>query len=138
MWYMFEVISHYNTDPSGGFITIWWGGNTSIVDFDLKVVEEGTRLDCSHCLPAKAMTRHLCALSLFVRKVMKPVVFALMTKEVRARTLEHYVADSNYVEILSEFGITREMLPTEMGGTVNFDQREWVAQRRAIELEEID
>lgn len=135
---MLEVISQNNTDPSGGFITIMWDGNTSIADFDLKVFEQSTRLDCSHCLPAKSINRHLCALSLFVRKVMKPVVFAVMTKEVRARTLDHHATDGNYVEILSEFGITKEMLPTEMGGSVRLDQQAWISERRSIELEEIE
>jgi hypothetical protein len=69
---------------------------------------------------------------------MKPIVFAVMTKEARARTLVHDDENSNYVGVLSQFGITREMLPIEMGGTVRLDQRQWMVERRAIELDEIE
>jgi hypothetical protein len=31
----------------------------------------------------------------------------------------------------------KDMLPTQMGGTIELSQSEWIANRRAVELEEI-
>jgi hypothetical protein len=138
LWYMLELISEKTTDSSSGFILLMWDGDTSIADFDLKLFEHASRLECSRCYPVKALTNHLCSLTYFVRKIMKPIVFAVMTKEARARTLVHDDENSNYVGVLSQFGITREMLPIEMGGTVRLDQRQWMVERRAIELDEIE
>jgi hypothetical protein len=135
---MLELISEKTTDSSSGFILLMWDGDTSIADFDLKLFEHASRLECSRCYPVKALTNHLCSLTYFVRKIMKPIVFAVMTKEARARTLVHDDENSNYVGVLSQFGITREMLPIEMGGTVRLDQRQWMVERRAIELDEIE
>jgi hypothetical protein len=49
----------------------------------------------------------------------------------------HDVSENEIVHALSEYGISREMLPTEMGGTVELNPTEWIAQRRAAEMEEI-
>jgi hypothetical protein len=61
-----------------------------------------------------------------------------MDKRIRSRTLFHDVPESQIVDILSSYGILKEMLPTEMGGTVRLNQAEWMASRRAAEREEID
>lgn len=68
---------------------------------------------------------------------MKPVIFAMMNKRTRARTLMHDVRESEYVSVLSGFGITKGMLPTDMGGDVAVDVSAWIANRRAEEMKEI-
>ena len=40
-------------------------------------------------------------------------------------------------DILSDYGIHVDMLPTGMGGSIHLDQAEWIANRRAAELMEI-
>lgn len=125
-----------NKDVSGGFVMIIWDKHTSVTDFDLKVYERMTYLE-RHCLPVKAVATHLCCLPILVRKIMKPVIFALMDRRTRSRTLMHDVPESGYVDLLSEYGISRDMLPREMGGTIELDQSEWIANRRALEMEEL-
>lgn len=66
-----------------------------------------------------------------------PVLFAFTDKRTRTRTNLHDVPESQLLKTLSEFGIRREMLPTEMGGTIQLNAYEWMAERRAIELEEL-
>lgn len=51
--------------------------------------------------------------------------------------LIHDVSEGNVLEILAEFGIKKDMLPVEMGGSVRLTQAEWIANRRAVEMEEI-
>jgi hypothetical protein len=38
---------------------------------------------------------------------------------------------------LSDYRILKEILPTEVGGTVLLDQADWLSNRRAAELKEI-
>jgi hypothetical protein len=68
----------------------------------------------------------------------KPMIYALMDKDTRSRTLFHAVPESQILDVLSGYGILKDMLPTKMGGTVRFDQAEWIANRRAAELQEFD
>jgi len=46
------------------------------------------------------------------------------------------VRESEIIDVLSGYGILKYMLPTEMGGTLVVNQREWMANRWAIEIEE--
>ena len=61
-----------------------------------------------------------------------------MRKEFRSRTVAHDVSETNILHVLSNYGIEKESLPTEMGGSFLLDQSEWIANRRAAELEEIN
>lgn len=61
-----------------------------------------------------------------------------MNKETRQRFLMHDARPNGILRVLSEFGITKDMLPTEMGGDIQLDQSEWIANRFAIEMEELE
>jgi len=65
------------------------------------------------------------------------VLFALTNKQVRSRVVFHDVPESDIVDSVAEYGILRDMLPTLMGGTVELNMSEWIANRRAIEMEEL-
>lgn len=62
-----------------------------------------------------------------------------MSKDWRARTLTHDVKVDQIIRVLHKYGIGKEILPTEMGGEVNLQNHleEWIANRRAAEMEEI-
>jgi hypothetical protein len=70
-------------------------------------------------------------------KMIKRITKALMDRHTRSRVLEHDVPESQILDVLSHYGIMKDMLPTEMGGTIELNQAEWIASRRATELEEI-
>lgn len=70
-------------------------------------------------------------------RVIFPVMSAFLDRESRTRTMAHAVSESEIATVLAEYSITRDVLPTEFGGTVEFNQSKWVAQRRAVEMEEI-
>jgi hypothetical protein len=64
-------------------------------------------------------------------------MFSVMDKHARSRTLFHDVPESQLLDVLSDYGILKEGLPTEMGGAILLDQAEWMASRRTAELGEI-
>jgi hypothetical protein len=70
-----------------------------------------------------------------VTKIIKTIIFSFMDKRTRSRILLHDVSDSQILDVLSSYGILPEMAPTELGGTVELKQAEWIANRRAVELE---
>jgi hypothetical protein len=67
----------------------------------------------------------------------KPILYSLMGKHIRSRMLLHDFPENELLGVLSEYGIPMNVLPTEMGGTLQFNQAEWIANRRATELEGI-
>lgn len=60
-----------------------------------------------------------------------------MKKGARSRSIMHDVPEDAIVEVLSHYGIFKNILPTEMGGSLEMNQADWLAHRRAVELEEI-
>jgi hypothetical protein len=67
----------------------------------------------------------------------KPIIYALMNKQTRSRSVIHDVPDSLIIQDLSIYGILKDMLPIEMGGTIPLNQSEWIFNRRALEIDEI-
>lgn len=65
------------------------------------------------------------------------IVHTLVSRDWRARTLIHDVPVEDIIGVLSQYGISKDILPTETGGLLQSHQREWIAHRRAIEMEEL-
>ena len=87
--------------------------------------------------PISDYPAHVCSSPNIIRTVIKPIVCALLGKEGRARTIEHDAPEGEILDELSQYGIEKYMLPTQMGGTVQLNLEEWIADRRATEMEEL-
>jgi hypothetical protein len=84
-----------------------------------------------NCWPVQRIAFHVCHAPWIVCKIFKPVVFSLMDMRTQSCTLVHYVPNSQILDDLSSYGILKNVMPTEMGGTIQLDQSEWIASRRA-------
>lgn len=129
-----EIMAREHDD----FVFLLWEKNASLWNYDRSIVSQ-VPYYYNHCWPIKPMPTHSCYPNAFVRRVIKPVLVATLSKEGRARTLIHDVPENEILDLLTNYGIRREMLPTSMGGTVDLDKwlLSWIAYRRAIEMEEI-
>ena len=68
---------------------------------------------------------------------MKPIIYALLDRTRRSRLVIHDVGETEILEALSQYSLEKAMLPTQMGGTVELNLEEWIANRRAVEMEEL-
>jgi hypothetical protein len=117
-------------------VVLGWDVNSSVFDFDAALLNPLAHFEKS-CWPVKFVARHVCCTSSMVLRIMQPVLMALMDRPSRSRIQVHNVPQSEIANALSRYGIKRSMLPTEMGGTVHLNPFEWIANRRAVEMEEI-
>lgn len=131
-----EVSAEENNDVDSGCILLGWDRETTVWDFPRQIYDRFIEFEKS-CLPVRFISVHSCCPTSVIMKVMAPVMRALTDKRVRARIMTHDVPESDIVNALSDYGITKAMLPTEMGGDVELNQSEWIADRRAVELQEI-
>jgi len=136
IWYTIEAAAQENANVDSGCICIGWDKSSTLSDFDPKLFGPLSHFE-KNCWPIKIVARHVCHTPNMLLRVMKPVIMALMDKEARARIIVHAASDSDILGALLCYGIHRNMLPTEMGGSVQLNQAEWIENRRAIELEEI-
>jgi len=113
-----------------------WDKGSTLWDFDHCVYQQIMYFEMN-AWPIKLISSHICCTPSFILRIIKPILFALTDKRTRARTNLHNVPESEVLEVLSKYGILRDMLPTEMGGSIELNTYEWIAQRRAAELEEL-
>lgn len=133
---MMEVAAEQCTETESGCVLIGWDEESSIFEFPRKVYDSFAEFEKS-CLPVRFAALHTCCPTSAILKIMRPIMLALTDKRTRLRTIVHDVPVSQICDVLSAYGILREMLPTEMGGEVKLNQAEWIADRRAVELQEI-
>lgn len=68
-----------------------------------------------------------------VARVMKPIAFALLDKDTRARAILHLERDDALLEQLGKYGIGKEAVPAEMGGCCQHRHQGWLDIRRTVE-----
>jgi hypothetical protein len=125
-----------NSNPQAGFVVVNWLKDFTMWDHDHKLYD-GIILFDRTSWPVKILANHVCCPPWIVVKVIQPLLNAVCDKRLRERKLEHDVQENQIISVLSTYGIMKDMLPTEMGGTIELNQSEWIANRRAVELEEI-
>jgi hypothetical protein len=61
-----------------------------------------------------------------------PILLFLLGSDIRARYKLYtgYMEEGDYLNELSTYGIKLDVLPTDMGGTHDFDYPEWLQARR--------
>ena len=131
-----EVTSHENNDASSGYVNVTSYKSTTVWHYD-RLVYDRFLYYVKSCFPIQCVGAHSCCPSSVIMEIVKPVVYAILDKRTRSRSLYHNVPDCELLDVLSEYGLFKHMLPTEVGGTVHLSQSEWMAQRRAVEMEEI-
>ena len=130
-WYLMEVLSN-SSGSSKGFVSVTWCKNATIWDYDHYVYPRLARLQDS-AFPIQQVGAHTCSTSFISRRIIDPVISALLSKDRRLRRVFHGVVETEIVGVLEEYGILESMLPTTMGGLVQLSQSEWMTQRRALE-----
>lgn len=136
VWYTIEVMAQANKDIGSGYVCVVRDTHSSPANFDRKVFERMLYYEMN-AWPVKLIAAHVCCPPSIILRIVKPILFALTDKKTRTRTKLHDVAEDEIPEVLSTYGIMKNMLPIELGGATEFKLKEWIETRRAEELEEI-
>lgn len=123
------------TDIGSDCVLIGWDKTSTIFDFPRAAYDRFIEFEKT-CLPVRFAAVHSCCPTATMT-VMRPIILALTDKRARARTIVHNVPESKILDALISYGISKEMVPTELGGSIVLNQREWMENRRAVEMEEI-
>lgn len=135
MWYILEVTAEKTTDLGSDCVLIAWDKTATIFDFPRATYDRIVEFEKT-CLPVRFAAVHTCCPNAAMN-FMRPIMLALTDTRTRARTIVHNVPESTILDALISYGISKEMVPTELGGTIVLNQREWMENRRAVEMEEL-
>lgn len=131
-----EVASQTNAHVSSGIVFLEFATDVAVLNFDAKITDCNLYFD-KHAWPVQFTARHVCCAPKILLRILKPICLAMLDKRARSRIMFHEDPESQIVDTLSTYGIKSDMIPTQMGGTLQFSMKEWVANRRAVELAEI-
>jgi hypothetical protein len=120
-----EVMAQENTDIDSGFVEINYLKDFTMWDYDHWLCNRMIYFDQS-CWPVKRIASHVCCAPRIFVKIINPILNGMSDKHVRCRRVLHGdVPEIQLLDVLSDYGIHKEVLPTVMGGTVQLDQAEW-------------
>ncbi len=130
------MASRANKDIDSGVVELVWDKHSTVWEYDHSLYKQLLEFEAS-CWPCRFDCYHVCCTPKFIVRVVFPIVSALQSKRCRTRSVWHDVPELEILSALSEYGITGDMLPTEFGGSIQLNPSEWIAHRRAMEMEEI-
>lgn len=111
------------------FLSSW--KQTTLWDYD-RQLEMGFFDMESLFLPLKFCALHATGVHTLVLRLMKPIAFALMSKETRVRVVVTHLVDDSLLEALERYGLSKNAVPADdMGGSCRYDYREWLDKRRS-------
>ena len=85
------------------------------------------------CMPLKMRSMHICHPSPVMYYVGFPILKHVLGRAFRLRTRLHYGTEAKILNDLGKCGIPRKCLPTDLGGLLTIDVKQWVADRSIIE-----
>jgi hypothetical protein len=90
------------------------------------------------CLPIKLRAIHICGAHIRVPPPLQfilPVVKFIAGKHIRRRMLLHTGSDNTVIMGLTKYGLTRSIIPCEVGGDYHWQafHAEWLANRLLVE-----
>jgi hypothetical protein len=121
IWYVIEAAAQENTDLKRHAVQVVRYKDMSIFDYDTDIFNRMNYFETS-CWPIRNCSFHLCCPPSDTLRALKPVLLASMDATSRARMLIHTVPESELLSVLAFFGIQKEMLPTDLGGTLMLNQ----------------
>lgn len=128
-WYMFEALLE---DPNTrkGVVLIVWGLHTTLWNYDRRVDSAIAEFERDF-LPLQFCAIHICRTDSLLVKLLKPVAYACMDRRIRSRTYWQLDPGDKLFDALEFSGISRDVLPLEMGGRSNFSHSNWLQEQRA-------
>lgn len=103
--------------------------------FDRKMAKHGWNA-LRGSLPVRLAAYHLTVpAGSFISMIFLPILFYLMGQDLRNRLVVHRFRLTPWETSMNieDYGIKKDFLPKELGGTVNFDYDGWLEKRRTIE-----
>jgi len=132
-WYVFHAALEHETTQQHGIILLVDPGRASYSHFDSSVGKH--MVSClKGALPIRLSAVHILHPPSFATYIF-PVIKLFMPERMRQRIRFHSGSDDEVLqELENTFGLTRAMLPKEVGGDVSLDHDEWLKSRSDLKF----
>ena len=127
-WYTVHAALEDEMTQKRGIILLLYPHRAHVSQFDRKLVSMNAA-SIKGCLPVRVGAFHICHPPAFFTVVF-PVLNFFLGKRLRARIKVHTGSETHILETLARYGISKESVPSDLGGDVKLDQKKWLEMRK--------
>lgn len=127
-WYVMHAALEDEMTQKRGIILMLFPHHAHVSQFDRKLVAMNAE-SMKGALPVRIGAFHICHPPAFFQIVF-PVIKFLLGKRLRQRIKVHSGSEEHVLERLAHFGLPKESVPSDLGGTVVLDQKTWLVNRK--------
>ena len=130
VWYMVHAALVDNPEAQKhGLVFVGYGRDAKFSQFD-RELGKLNMTSLQGAIPLRLSAMHLCRPPSFF-KIIFAFMKLFMKERVKKRMLVHFGSTEQVLEKLAAYGLTKDVLPTELGGTVKLDLVQWLTERKA-------
>jgi hypothetical protein len=128
-WYMIHAALEDETTQKRGIIFMIYPHNSKLGQFD-RAQSKMNAESIQGCLPVRVSGFHICYPPTFFAIVI-PIFKIFLGNRLRKRIRVHSGSEQNVLKALEQFGLTKDVLPSDLGGNIVLDHEQWLADRLA-------
>jgi CRAL/TRIO domain len=128
MWYMIHAALEVESTQRYGLVTLAFPRNAKFSQSDRHL--DNMIIDSlKGYLPVRLSAIHICHPPSFLR-IIFPIIKMFLGERLRKRVRVHGGSIPYVLNLLADFGLSKEMLPVEIGGDKVLDQEKWLQLRK--------
>jgi len=134
MWltYLLEIVVQHQSLQSRGFVCLFNASNVTRKHYTRQAQQYRQRA-LDYAFPIRHRSNHGCNLSPLANYILVPVAMRLKSKNMRLRSRVHRGSGEDLLRSLAEFNLPRDSLPSDVGGRVVLDIKQFVLHRLSLE-----
>jgi len=132
MWYVLHASLENEDAQKRGIVMIIVPKNARFKQFDRhlsKMLMESIK----GCLPVRVSAFHICQPPTFFSMIW-PIMNLFLGERLRKRVKVYSGSDKKVLEKLQVYGLSNDSIPSELGGNIVLDHKNWLYERRASRM----
>jgi hypothetical protein len=128
LWYMIHAtLEEDEMTQKRGVIFMIYPHNARLAQFDRTQAKMNIE-SIKGCLPVRVSAFHICHPPTFFAIVF-PIFKLCLGDRMRKRVRVHSGSEQKVLKALEAFGLTKDVLPSDLGGNIVLDHEQWLADR---------
>lgn len=128
IWYVIHAALEDDSVQQKGVVMLMYPHNAKFSQIDRKLMKMNTE-SMKGCIPVRLSAFHICHPPKFFA-IIFPLLKLFLGERLRKRIRVHSGSDKKVIEHLNHFGLTKNELPSDLGGDIVLDNSGWLKERK--------
>ena len=129
LWYMLHAVLEDEETQKKGVIFTVYPHRAKLSQFDRALARMNME-SIKGCIPVRMTGIHICHPPSFFQ-IIFPIFKIFMGERLRKRVRVHGGSESHVLDRLTGFGLTKDKLPSDLGGKLVLDHEGWLDERKS-------